>query len=296
MPWRRHRLGLRLLCDRGDLSYNCKRAVRQFLGNIGYLHMSLPTLAASTPIQLQFASGQISVPIEDQDRFVVASQRAVSVSEHSAFAGQSSKLFADKFLAPIREWCLSLGDRVGQCYVPFELTNNFITVFMVRRALKFDFVLSEAIADLDGKLIRDGWPCEVLQLGLQRVRDCTSSSRLRIRFRSIDHSGTNNGPMDNLKDSTMGTAAEHDEKARHHLQFLGEISDQYPDWLATVAFYAAVELVERLFAQHRVHSRGHEDRNQSVQRRYPSIAAAYKAPLQCVAGCPLSGHEPLAIG
>ncbi len=75
----------------------------------------------------------------------------------------------------------------------------------------------------------------------------------------------------------MGTATEHEEKARHHLAFLIEIRDEYPDWLATVAFYSAVELVGRLFAQHGVHSRGHEDRNQSVQRRYPSIAAAYKA-------------------
>jgi hypothetical protein len=75
----------------------------------------------------------------------------------------------------------------------------------------------------------------------------------------------------------MGTASEHTEKTIHHLQFLEGISDEYPDWLATVAFYAAVELVEQLFADFGVHSRGHEDRNQSVRRRYPSIAAAYKA-------------------
>jgi hypothetical protein len=74
----------------------------------------------------------------------------------------------------------------------------------------------------------------------------------------------------------MGTAAEHEEKAIHHLEFLAEISDRYPDWLATVAFYAAVELVERLFSQYGVHSRSHEDRNRTVLRRYPSIARAYK--------------------
>ena len=74
----------------------------------------------------------------------------------------------------------------------------------------------------------------------------------------------------------MGTAAEHEEKAIHHLEFLGEISDRHPDWLATVAFYAAVELVERLLAQYGVHSQSHEDRNRAVLRRYPSIARAYK--------------------
>jgi len=75
----------------------------------------------------------------------------------------------------------------------------------------------------------------------------------------------------------MGTAAEHEEKAAHHLEFLAEISDRYPDWLATVAFYAAVECVERLFARYDIHSRDHEDRKRFVRQRYPSIFGAYKA-------------------
>ena len=49
--------------------------------------------------------------------------------------------------------------------MPFELTNGFIKVFVVRRQLTFDFVLSDAIADLDGRLIRDGWASDVLQIG-----------------------------------------------------------------------------------------------------------------------------------
>ncbi len=127
--------------------------------------MSFPTLTVSTPIQLHFASGQISVPLEDQDRFVAAAQRAVSASENAVSGGQSSKLFAENFLAPIREWCQSHGDRVEKCYVPFELTNGFVKVFVVRRQLTFDFVLSDAITDVEGKLIRDGWSCDVLQVG-----------------------------------------------------------------------------------------------------------------------------------
>ena len=126
--------------------------------------MSFPTLTASTSIQLHFASGQISVPLEDQDRFVAAAQRAVSASEHAVSGGQSSKLFADNFLTPIREWCQSHSDRVEGCTC-LELTNGFIKVFVVRRQLTFDFVLSDAIADLDGKLIRDGWASDVLQVG-----------------------------------------------------------------------------------------------------------------------------------
>jgi hypothetical protein len=47
----------------------------------------------------------------------------------------------------------------------------------------------------------------------------------------------------------MATAAEHQEKANRHLRFLNQISDEFPDWLAVVAFYAAVELVEKLLAR-----------------------------------------------
>jgi hypothetical protein len=127
--------------------------------------MSLPTLAANTPIHLQFSSGQINVPLEEQDRFVAAARRAVSASEIADSEGQSSKLFAEKFLGPIREWCQSHSDRVEKCYVPFELSNKFVKVFVVRRQPKFDFTLSDAITDLDGKLIRDGWSSDVLQVG-----------------------------------------------------------------------------------------------------------------------------------
>jgi hypothetical protein len=49
--------------------------------------------------------------------------------------------------------------------VPFELVNNFSRVFVVRRALKFDFVLNDAISELDRRLIHDGWASEVLQIG-----------------------------------------------------------------------------------------------------------------------------------
>jgi hypothetical protein len=76
----------------------------------------------------------------------------------------------------------------------------------------------------------------------------------------------------------MGTATQHEEKARHHLQFLGTISDDYPDWLATVAFYAAVELIELLFADHDdFHSQNHEDRNRSIHQRFPRLAKPFKA-------------------
>ena len=75
----------------------------------------------------------------------------------------------------------------------------------------------------------------------------------------------------------MGTANEHKEKAAHHLKFLGTITDEYPDWLTTVAFYAAAEFIEALFAERGLHSERHEHRNQGVERNFPSIAKPYKA-------------------
>lgn len=87
----------------------------------------------------------------------------------------------------------------------------------------------------------------------------------------------------------MGTTAQHQAKADHHLAFLRTIPDDFPDWLATVAFYAAVELVERLLAERDLHSKSHEDRNQCIRRDFRRIhkdfKALYNASLECRYGC-----------
>ena len=62
--------------------------------------MSFPTLTASTPIQLQFTSGQINVPLEDQDRFVAAAHRAVSASEECGFGGTKQQALCRKVPEP----------------------------------------------------------------------------------------------------------------------------------------------------------------------------------------------------
>ncbi len=75
----------------------------------------------------------------------------------------------------------------------------------------------------------------------------------------------------------MGTEAEHRQKAEHHRRFLATIPDEYPDWLATVAFYIAVELIEGLLAERSGHSRSHEDRKNAIRRDYPSIQKSYNS-------------------
>lgn len=68
----------------------------------------------------------------------------------------------------------------------------------------------------------------------------------------------------------MPTAVEHQEKAESHLRFLSQIGDEFPDWLATVAFYAAVEFVEKLLAKHDHHSDDHSGRKRMLKRFYPN--------------------------
>jgi hypothetical protein len=70
----------------------------------------------------------------------------------------------------------------------------------------------------------------------------------------------------------MGTSSEHKNKANRHLAFLATIPDEFPEWLATVAFYAAVELIEKLLADHGVHSESHHDRRTALKRLFPSHA------------------------
>ena len=70
----------------------------------------------------------------------------------------------------------------------------------------------------------------------------------------------------------MGTVSEHRQKAASHSVFLELIPDAYPDWLATVAFYTAVELLEMLFATRGHHSKSHFDRKQALRRYFPDRA------------------------
>ena len=93
----------------------------------------------------------------------------------------------------------------------------------------------------------------------------------------------------------MGTQAEHLAKAKSHRAFLDTIPDQFPDWLATVAFYTAVEYVEMLLATRGHHSKSHFDRKNALHRHFPnrplnrafsdlynaSLDGRYLSPAQC---------------
>jgi hypothetical protein len=75
----------------------------------------------------------------------------------------------------------------------------------------------------------------------------------------------------------MGTAQQHQRRAEHHLTLLDTIPDGYPDWLAMVAFRAAVELVEKAFAEQDLHHQGHAQRKRAVRQSFPRLAKSYHA-------------------
>jgi hypothetical protein len=69
----------------------------------------------------------------------------------------------------------------------------------------------------------------------------------------------------------MATEAAHLLKAQHNQAFLGSLDDRFPEWLAIVAFYKAVHLVEALFARSNIHSERHHERNRRLQEYHPEI-------------------------
>ena len=76
----------------------------------------------------------------------------------------------------------------------------------------------------------------------------------------------------------MATESEHKQQARHNQTFLGTIdANHFPDWVATVAFYEAVHLIEMFFAHKVLYPGGsHTKRNNVLKRSYPAIWKDYR--------------------
>jgi hypothetical protein len=124
----------------------------------------MSTATAKRPIQLHYEGGQVVVIPEDQDRFVIASQYAVGACQNQLAADRFVDQFSSQFLRSLADWCQVHQSQVQACYVPFPLARGCVKVFMVSKSPKFDFVLSDAIADLELNLSGLGWPCDILQI------------------------------------------------------------------------------------------------------------------------------------
>jgi hypothetical protein len=75
----------------------------------------------------------------------------------------------------------------------------------------------------------------------------------------------------------MATVAEHLSQAKHNQSFLETIDrPDYPDWLATVAFYKALHLVEAMFRVGNHKTGSHLRRNNILRKHYLSVWREYK--------------------
>jgi hypothetical protein len=116
------------------------------------------------PIHLKYDAGKVVVTPEDEDRFVMASQQAVAACQNVLAFDRFVSQFREDFLTRLRAWCEEHSAHVRSCFVPFSLGGKCIKVFVVSEAARFDFDLSDSIADLEMKLADDGWPCDILQI------------------------------------------------------------------------------------------------------------------------------------
>jgi len=74
----------------------------------------------------------------------------------------------------------------------------------------------------------------------------------------------------------MATEADHLRQANHNQRFLASLdSATFPDWAATVMFYIAVHLVQRLFCVKGGDGGSHDKRNRTLRRLYPKVWREY---------------------
>lgn len=78
----------------------------------------------------------------------------------------------------------------------------------------------------------------------------------------------------------MATEADHialANKNHEALTRLAENPELFPEWITTVAFYKALQIVEAVFANQRIKScANHTDRLDSIKVRLPEIAKHYR--------------------
>jgi hypothetical protein len=120
--------------------------------------------AVKGPVQLHYKAGQVVITAEDEDRFVMGSFQAVSACQNAIARDRFVAQFRNDFLNRLYNWCRNNSRNVLRCYVPFGSYGECIKVFVVNGSARFDFNLSDSIADLELELADAGWPCDILQI------------------------------------------------------------------------------------------------------------------------------------
>ena len=114
------------------------------------------------PIQVQWHGGDIVFTPADEDRFLLGTQSGIAASQSNLASSQFFGTFKADLLPRVRQWCEQHADKVLACYVPFGFEQ--LTVFAVTRLPRYDFSLSDSIADFEMDLFEADWPVDVRQI------------------------------------------------------------------------------------------------------------------------------------
>jgi hypothetical protein len=135
-----------------------------------FLGPALPQLGAimSTelthkgPVQLRFDGGKVVVTPEDQNRFVIAADKAVEACQLMDAGLQLRERFKEEFLTRLFQWCQRHADKINGCYV--AIRDGTLTVFVIGASGTYDFDLDDPISELEAEMQDKGWSSDIIQL------------------------------------------------------------------------------------------------------------------------------------
>ncbi len=122
-----------------------------------------PEAGRKSPVRLRFDDGQVVVSPEDQDVFVISSQKAVEACQLMADFARKYASFKDDVLLPLHEWCLTRADRVASCYVG-EPQGGSMPIFVIGKSEQYDFELLPELARMDIRFFQAKWTAICHQL------------------------------------------------------------------------------------------------------------------------------------
>jgi hypothetical protein len=114
------------------------------------------------PVQLRFDDGKVVVTPEDQDRFVLAADSAVSACQMMNAGLELRRRFTDEYLTRVFQWSQQHADGIQSVYVAFQDVG--LSVFVVGSSGEYDFKLDDPISDLEAEMEDKGWTCDIVQL------------------------------------------------------------------------------------------------------------------------------------
>lgn len=113
-------------------------------------------------ILLNYSAGHVTVEPQDEDRFVISAKKAVEACQQRHRDEQVIKVFKQKFLQPLRDWCEAHASKIQGCYVPPP--TDHLEVFVVGTSTKYDFDFGRELSKLELDLYDSGWRVNVMRI------------------------------------------------------------------------------------------------------------------------------------